>query len=285
MPDVRCVERLSRGYLIQRREQELESFDAYVARLNEYVEEVGERRGIKRIDCPTNVDELTASLPVNVGEREKATIILKEDTAVELGNPSVASCAFILWPSNPTLVRDGRITLIGPDIPESLGRSLPFAQILIVHGRELKDQHHLVLEQPYAISNQIEGYMVRLAPQRQRMWTRVSKKVVERGFSFETLGRAIMAIYKSELPVIETVEVLFITSSKEDVEALESLAREIQRIKDSTLSSRFIATDDGSYECTSEYLDCRDCPDQVVCDDIRDLVRLKRKARKPTHPS
>jgi len=257
----------------------LESFDAYIERLGNYVEEVGKRSQIKRINCPTNIAELTAGLPVNVGKQKEATIILKEDTAVELGNPSISSCAFILWTSNSTLVRDGRITLIGPDIQESLGKSLPFAQILMVHGRELKDQHHLVLEQHYAISNQIEGYMIRLAPQRQRMWTRVSKKVVERGFCFETLGRAIMAIYKSELPVIETAEVLFITSSKEDVEALESIATEIQEMKDSALSSRFIATDNGSYKCTSDYLDCRDCPDQIVCDDIRDLVRIKRKRR------
>jgi CO dehydrogenase/acetyl-CoA synthase beta subunit len=257
----------------------LESLDIYINRLDEYVDEVRKRRQIKRIICPASVAELTAGLPINVGKKKEATIILKEDTAVELGNPSVASRAFVLWTSNPNLLVDGRITIIGPDIQESLGKSLPFAQILMVHGRELKDQHHLVLEQHYAISNQIEGYMVRLAPQRQRMWTRVSKNAAERGFSFETLGRAIMAIYKSELPVIETAEVLFITSSKEDVEALESIAAEIQKIKDNALSSRFLSTDNGSYECTSEYLDCRDCPDQAVCDEIRDLVRLKRKKR------
>ena len=257
----------------------MESFDEFIERVHEYVDEVGERGGIKRINCPTNINELTAGLPVNVGQQKEATIILKEDTAVELGNPSVASCAFILWTSSSALVRDGRITLIGPDIQESLGKSLPFAQILMVYGREIKDQHHLVLEQHYAISNHIEGYMVRLAPQRQRMWTRVSTKVAEKGFSFETLGRAIMAIYKSELPVIETAEMLFITSSKEDVEALESIAAEIQKMKDKALSSRFVATDNGSYECTSEYLDCRDCPDQIICDEVRDLVRLKRKRR------
>ena len=263
----------------------MESFDAYIERVQEYVEEVEKSRGIKRINCPTNINELTAGHPVNVGEQKEATIILKEDTAVELGNPSVASCAFILWTSSPTLVTDGRITLIGPDIQESLGKSLPFAQILMVHGRDLKDQHHLVLEQHYAISNHIEGYMIRLAPQRQRMWTRVSTKVAERGFSFETLGRAIMAIYKSELPVIETAEVLFITSSKEDVEALESIAAEVQKMKDGALSSRFVATDNGSYECTSDYLDCRDCPDQTVCDEIRDLVHIKRKRRQPDNLS
>ena len=121
--------------------------------------------------------------------------------------------------------------------------------------------------------------MIRLAPQRQRMWTRVSKEAVEKGFSFTTLGRAIMAIYKSELPMIEAAEVIFLTSSKEDVKGLERIATEVQKIKNDALSGRFARKEDGSYECTSDYVDCTDCPDQVVCDEIRDLTRLRRKKR------
>jgi CO dehydrogenase/acetyl-CoA synthase beta subunit len=229
--------------------------------------------------CPTETDELLQGLPVSVGSNLSPNIILKEDTAVELGNPSVASCAFILWTSNLSLVRNGQMTLVGPDIKESLGESLPFAQILLIGGRELKDQHHLLLEQHYLISSRIEGYMVRLAPQRLRMWTRVSKDAVNKGFTFETLGRALIHIYKSELPMIEAAEVFFITSSKEDVMGIERIANDVQQTKNDILSSRFTQRDDGSYECTSGYVDCRDCPDNVVCDDIRDIIRLRRKKR------
>ena len=251
----------------------------YIEKLGKYLDDLGKNRQRRLIVCPAGVTELMEGLPVRVGPQKGANIILKENTAVELGNPSVASCAFVLWTPNLPLVRDGRITLIGPDIQEAVGESLPFAQVLIVGSTELKDQHHLVLEQHYVISSQIEGYMIRLAPQRQRMWTRVSKEAVVKGFSFETLGRAIMAIYKSELPVIESAEVIFLTSSKEDVEGLESIAAEVQKIKNDALSSRFAWKDDGSYECTSNYVDCTDCPDQVTCDEIRDLTRLRRKKR------
>jgi CO dehydrogenase/acetyl-CoA synthase beta subunit len=257
----------------------LESVDTYIEELAAYLNAIGRNGQVKTIDCTPDIAGLTAGLPVHIGKQDVATIILKEDTAVELGNPNVASCAFILWTSNSTLVNDGRITLIGPDIQESYGESLPFAQILIIGGSGLKDQHHLVLEQHYAISNRIEGYMIRLAPQRQRMWTRVSKRAVEKGFSFKTLGRAIMAIYKSELPVVEAAEVIFVTSSKEDVKGLEGIATEVQRIRNDTLANRFAQKEDGSYECTSNYVECTDCPDQVVCDEIRDLTHLKRKKR------
>jgi acetyl-CoA synthase len=263
----------------------LEPLDVYIEKLGKYLDDVGKNRQRREINCPAGVTELMEGLPVGVGPQGGANIILKEDTAVELGNPSVASCALVLWTPNLPLVRDGRITLIGPDIQEAVGESLPFAQVLIVGGTELKEQHHLVLEQHYVTSNQIEGYMIRLAPQRQRMWTRVSKDAVAKGFSFETLGRAIMAIYKSGLPVIEAAEVIFLTSGKEDVKGLESIATEVQKIKNDVLSGSFVRKDDGSYECTSGYVDCRDCQDQVICDEIRDLVRLKRKKRATTPPS
>lgn len=256
----------------------------YIEKLGKYLENVGRKRQVREIECGAEATELTEGLPVRIGPRAGANIILKEDTAVELGNPSVASCAFLLWTPNLHLVRDGRITLIGPDIQEAVGESLPFAQVLLVGGTELKDQHHLVLEQHYVISNRIEGYMIRLAPQRQRMWTRVSKEAVEKGFSFEALGRAIMAIYKSELPVIEAAEVIFLTSSKEDVKGLEGIATEVQKIRNDSLSSRFARKDDGSYECTSDYVDCRDCPEQVICDAIRDVTRLRRKKRASSSP-
>jgi len=270
---------ISHARLIGSGDDSLEPFDAYIEKLRKYLEDIGKRGQLREISCPAKVAELMEGLPVRVGPQERANIILKEDTAVELGNPNVASCAFLLWTPNPTLVRDGRITLIGPDIQEGVGQSLPLAQVLIIGGPGLKDQHHLVLEQHYIISNQIEGYMIRLAPQRQRMWTRVSKEAMEKGFSFEALGRAIMAIYKSGFPVIDAAEVVFLTSSKEDVEGLESIATEVQKIKNDALSGRFARKDDGSYECTSEYVDCTECPDQVICDEIRDLIRLRRKKR------
>ena len=257
----------------------MEPFDAHIAKLGAYLDRIGETGQRRTIQCPAQVDQLLEGLPVRVGPEAGTSIILKDNTAVELGNPSIASCAFLLWTPNTSLVTDGRITLIGPDIPEAVGESLPFAQILLIGGAGLRDQHHLVLEQHYVISNQIEGYMIRTAPQQRRMWTRVSTEAVEKGFSLETLGRALIAIYKKQLPIAEAVEVFFVTSSPEHVRGLEGLAVEVQQIRSETLRSRFTLTEDGAYECTSEYVDCTECPDRPVCDDIRDLIRLRRKGK------
>ena len=56
------------------------------------------------------------------------------------------------------------------------------------------------------------------------MWSRVSKNAAEKGFCFETLGRALMAIFKSDMPKVQAVEILFVTSSKEDLEQLDNIA-------------------------------------------------------------
>ena len=260
----------------------METFDTHIERLREYLINIETQAQVREIQCPSEIDKLLQELPIKIGSQEKANIILKEDTAVELGNPSLASCAFILWTSNLQLLKDGRITLIGPDIPESIGQSLPFAQILLIGGSEIKDQHHLVLEQHQLISNKIEGYMIRLAPQRHRMWTRVSRVAAEKGFSFETLGKALMAIYKSELRMIEASEVVFITSSKEDIKELEKIASEVNEIKNIALAKRFGKTEDGFYECISDVADCAVCPEQLICDEIRDIIRLRRKSKAST---
>jgi len=257
----------------------LEIPDSSIDKLRSYLEAIRGSGRLQETKCPSGIGALAEGLPVGVGPVQGANIILKEDTAVELGSPDLGSCAFVLTSHDTSLVRDGVITLVGPDVPESVGRSLPFAQVLLVAGNELRDQHHLVLEQHHMISNRIEGYMVRLAPQRQRMWTRVSKSAVEKGFTFETLGRALMAVYKSELPIIEAAEVVFVTSSSEDVEGLKGIAAEVQKERSEALSRRFKMQADGTYECTSEYVDCRSCPDEPICDEVRGLIRLRRKTR------
>ncbi|MHA1579667.1 MAG: hypothetical protein ACTSUQ_08570 [Candidatus Freyarchaeota archaeon] len=83
--------------------------------------------------------------------------MLKEDTFVELGNPKTASAALVLWTKNLELVRDGKITIIGPDIPESEG-NLPFAQILIAQTKDLEPEDYRLLNRNQYNLN-LEGYM------------------------------------------------------------------------------------------------------------------------------
>ena len=247
-------------------------FDAYIQKIAQYVEGLREN-GLetKECSCRNSPDRIKEGLPVRVGLNAHRGIILRSDTYLELGNPLAGSCAFVLWTDNPSLINDGRIRLLGPDIPESADQSLPFAQVLIVGGEDLTDRDHESLVQHQYVSDRIEGYMIKSAP--DRVWSRVSKEAASKGFDFETLGKALMSIVKSEEPRIETMEIVFVTSSKEAVQGLTGIAAQVRKIsKDIVKENWKIRGYD--IECVS---DCSSCSEKVVCDEIRDVISIRKK--------
>ena len=252
----------------------METLDLCIGKLRDYVEEKRKYgRLIREMVCPETIEELLAGLPIRVGEAAGPKIILKEDTFVELGNPSIGGCSFVLWTNDLSLVKEGQITLLGPCIQEACGKSLPFGQIILIAGAMLREEDHLDLEKAqYMILEEIEGYMIRSVP--RRMWTRVSNEAGGKGFSFENLGRALMAILRSKLPSVEALEVLFVTSNKEDVEELDSIAVEVEKV--TNWFRKLKRSEDGIYECTAD--DCDDCPEKTVCDTVRE-VRVLRKQK------
>ncbi len=251
-------------------------FDTYIKKLADYQQDLRAKgRQVREIYCPTAVSELTEGLPVRVGSQDSGGIILRGDTFVELGNPDAGSCAFLMWTDKPPLIQDGRITLIGPDIPESPGASLPFGQVLMVGGAGLGEGEHALLEGNQFIADQIEGYMIKSVS--QLMWSRVSRDAASKGFNFETLGRALMAIFKSEVSKIEAMEVIFVTSSKEDLQLLDKIGEQVREISHNITKEVWLAKG-YDIECTQLW-DCESCPDSSVCDDIKEMVNVRKKTR------
>lgn len=245
-----------------------------LVKLRNYVEEKKQRGlEVREIQCPRDFESLLKGMPFQIDSQTDANIILKEDTFVELGPPNRASYAFILMSRNPSLVKDGRIILIGPDIQESVGKTLPIGQVLIVAGTRLRDEHYLELERRQYISNRLPGYMVRFVP--RRMWSRVSKTAADKGFSFETLGRNLMALFKSTLSLIDAMEIIFITSSDADVEGLSDIAEESRK--------KFVGIMKKRYDCTFAW-SCDGCPYQPVCEEIKDMAELLKSIREGAVP-
>ena len=252
-------------------------FDAYIKKLADYQQDLRAKgRQVREIYCPTAVSELTEGLPVRVGSQDSGGIILRGDTFIELGNPDTGSCAFLMWTDKPPLIQNGKITLIGPDIPESPGASLPFGQVLMVGGAGLGEGEHALLEGNQFIADQIEGYMIKSVS--QLMWSRVSRDAAGKGFNFETLGRALMAIFKSEVSKIEAMEVIFVTSSKEDLQLLDKIGEQVREISHNITKEVWLAKG-YDIECTQLW-DCESCPDSSVCDDIKEMVNVRKKTQK-----
>ena len=250
-------------------------YDAYIPRIAEYTADLrAKSRQIREFHCPSGVSRLLEGVPVRVGPGASQGIILRGDTFAEIGNPEAGSAAFLLWTDNPSLITDGKITLIGPDISESPDASLPFGQVLMVAGSELTEKDHQTLEHTQFVADRIEGYMMRSVA--QVIWSRIIKEAAAKGFSFESLGRALMSIFKTDVPRVQAMEILLVTSSRDDLEPLGTMGAQVNKIFKSMLKEDWKARGFDIYECASGY-DCKSCPDQPVCDDIKEVIKVRKK--------
>ncbi len=252
-------------------------FDQYTKLLRGYVEALRvDERQIKEFQVPTEPQALIDGLPISVGDNAFSGLIMRKNTFVELGNPDAGSSAFPLWSNDISLIEDGRITLIGTDIPGSEGESLPFGQVVLVAGANLSKTEHEALELKQYASNLIEGYMIRSAP--GRVWSRISRDVVAKGFDFEMLGKALLALFKQQIPHVEAVEIIFVTSSKADVEKLEAIADRVRSVGDNLVKEAWVDKGFDPDACIEH--DCSTCHEQTDCDDIREVVQLQQKAKR-----
>ncbi len=232
-----------------------------------------EGRPFSEAQCAGSPDDLLRGLAVRFGPGTPPPVILKEDTFAELGNPVHGSASMVLWTRQAELVEDGLITRIGPDIPAAQGQSLPFGQVILLGGSRLEERELARLERASNLASLLEGYMIRHVP--RKLWSRVSREAAAKGFCFETLGRALMAHYKGTFPLLEAVEILFVTSSKTDVEELERIG---MQAKGKSLSIRKLTrTEEGAYECDD--LTCEECPEKPACDTIREVMVIRKKGK------
>jgi len=219
-------------------------------------------------------------------DRRNGRIVLKEDTRVELGHPSLGSCSATLVTHRSDLVSDGDITLIGPEISETRELRLPFAQILMAALEKPKkieaaSQATLEIENAASVIDrtahryaQTDGYMIRSLP--NLIWARVSQEAFQAGFSLKQLGERLITAIKQRYTPVTACEVFFVTSSKKDVNELDDLL-EKARVKRRKLETYAVGSD-GEFECTQE-INCTVCSEQVVCDTIREVIRIRKGDR------
>lgn len=193
-----------------------------------------------------------------------ASLVLEEDTALEIGNPRLASLTMLLW-GEPGTVCGGRVSIIGPDLTEARDTSLPFAQVVLVSG-EFPDEYDSYRDVRDALyDTRLEGLSVRTMPSRQTLWCRISRDAAERGLSLAHLGREFVEALE-EVPGVEAAEVLFVTSSPEDVSRLSGAAASVQRVVEAMMKM---------YQ--EENFDCETCEYADVCDTVMDLKKIRDK--------
>ncbi len=231
-------------------------FDDTIRQLRGFLEEksaAGELRTLRAVD---------AGWPAG----ERGNIVLASDTAVELGNPRDESASFMVWTERRSDSEDGAVRLVGPDLPESMGRGLPFgkAVILGVKGMDAENcyERHRSLDLARYDLN-LKGYMMRAVSQYLREWSRVSREALVNGFSFTVLAGALSAMYK-KIDFVESVEFLFVTSSTGDVRRLGETGGRVERL----IGAMNKMAAEMSFDCgTCDYTD--------VCTEVEGLRNMR----------
>ncbi len=223
---------------------------------------------------PRGFAEIAAAhRPWPMGER--GNIVLKCDTAVELGNPRDESASFLVWTGNADLVRDGMITRIGPDVSVSAGASLPLGRAVILHvdgftENNCYDRHREIELARYDVN--LKGYMMRAVSQYMREWSRISRQAIAEGFSLEVLAAALMERYR-KLEYVRGVEMLIVTSSPEDVRSLQHVGERAVRL----IGAMNKMAKELSFDCgTCDFTDV--CGEVSELRSMRDAMRGKEKA-------
>jgi CO dehydrogenase/acetyl-CoA synthase beta subunit len=203
-------------------------------------------------------------------------VVLSQDMAVELGNPREESSSCLIWVEDPGRVRDGVITMIGPVLAECAGKSVPFGKIVIIGGTGFNEENSYDRYREMdgvRYEMDLKGYMMRAVSQHRREWSRVSREALEKGFSLETLGGALIDAYRQK-EYIRAVEVVFVTSSRDDVLGLAPIADGAMKII-SAMNKMF---EELEFDCTT-------CENTEVCSEVdelrkmRDGLRSKREAK------
>jgi len=168
-------------------------------------------------------------IPVDVGVVYEGERIRRKDMHVELGGPDIKEKFELARVKKPDEVEDGKVVVIGPDLKDmEEEKSYPFGILIEVAGAKLEPELEGVIERRiHAYCNFIEGFMH--LNQRYDIWLRLSKKSFQKGLnSFQQIGKVLHRLFKSELPIIEKMQVTFIT----DPEKVKPLYTEALQIYD-----------------------------------------------------
>jgi acetyl-CoA decarbonylase/synthase complex subunit beta len=151
-------------------------------------------------------------IPVDVGVIYEGERIRRNDMQVELGGPSIKEKFELAKVRNPDEIEDGKVIIIGPDIKDlKEGGAFPLGILVEAAGATLDQGLEGVIERRiHGYMNYIEGFMH--LNQRYDIWIRLGKKSFQKGLnSFEYIGKVLYRLFKSELPIIEKVQITFIT--------------------------------------------------------------------------
>lgn len=233
----------------------MELIDRTIGELREFVSGLP----VRTIDTP--VSSWPAGGPRN--------IVLGDDVGLELGSPRDESVSCVLWSENLDLINDGRVSLAGPDFPESECESLSYGKVILVGVEGFnEDNIHVRCTEldNLRFDLDLEGFMLRATSQYHREWCRVSKGAIASGFSSGHLARALLSEIR-KVPYVRSAELLFVTTSSDDVARVKEIVNPAFRL----VAAMNKMANEMDYDCDA-------CEYEDVCDEADGLKSMRDRA-------
>jgi CO dehydrogenase/CO-methylating acetyl-CoA synthase complex beta subunit len=188
-------------------------------------------------------------IPMGCSPAFEGKSIRKEEMYVEFGGGR--SPAFeLLKMRGADEIRDGQITVIGPEIDAMKeGSAYPLGIIIEVAGKSMKKDYEPVLERRiHNFVNYGEGSWH--VAQRDIIWVRISKEAVAMGVKIMHIGRLLASKFRMDFPpLLDAVAVTLITD-KDKVLAAKFEAEKIYDERDARIKGMRDGDVDTYYSCT-----------------------------------
>jgi len=176
---------------------------------------------------------MASKIPVDVGLIYEGERIRKNQMYVDLAGPKSYGAELVQVVPMDT-VKDGSVTLVGPDLMDmEEGKAYPFGIYIKVAGETLEEDLEGVFERRiHEFSNFVQGYMH--LNSRDIIWCRVSKEAARKGLILKHVCTALIDLFKAEWPMIEKMQVEIYTDP-EAVTQFREKARGVYEKRDSRL--------------------------------------------------
>ena len=155
---------------------------------------------------------------------------------------------------------------------------IPFGQVILIGGVSLNKELQPGLERDLRDAECVPGYGVRSTG--GRIWSRVSREARDNGFSLRRLGSTILSQLRRSQTAVTAAEIVFVTSSAEDVQSLERIGAQVRKLSHDLRRERLKQVSDDVYECQTG-VSCEVCTDSEVCTDIRQIVAIRKGGSTP----
>ena len=220
--------------------------------------------------APLGLTELPVGEDLAAREGDPNELILKRDTAFELGEGSYPSASITAVTQSETLVPKDSVVLCGADL-DHIKSDCAYARVTLLRTDDILEKGE---QAAYARIKRLEtqkfrigaeGYMMRPSAMTNREQVRVSRKAVKSGLRFQGVGNLLVQAYRRD-PHVRAVQVIFVTAPQAPYRALDALADQIA-----------VRTKMLDHALADVSMNCRACEWKPVCDAVEGMKELHQQ--------